>query len=175
MKKLNGPKSPPLVQMLQWIADPIGYMETAAQRYGDIFTTQVGWTLGPHVFVSNPQAIGQIFMGEPKQFSPFHEVLKNYAKSFVGEHSLARMEGQSYRRQRQLLMPPFHGERMQAYGAQICSITERVMSRLAQNKPFKALDAMLDISLEVILQVVFGLQSGERCYKLKQLLTAWLD
>jgi len=175
MKKLNGPKSPPLVQMLQWIADPIGYMETAAQRYGDIFTTQVGWNLGPQVFVSNPQAIGQIFMGEPKQFSPFNELFNNYAKSFFGEHSLLRMEGQSHRRQRQLLMPPFHGERMQAYGAQICSITEGRMSRLAQNKPFKARDAMLDISLEVIFQVVFGLQSGERCYKLKQLLSTWLD
>jgi unspecific monooxygenase len=64
---------------------------------------------------------------------------------------------------------------MQAYGSQICSITEEVMSRLTQNKPFKARDAMLDISLEVIFQVVFGLQSGERCYKLKQLLIAWLD
>ena len=175
MKNPDGPKNPPLIQMLQWITDPVGYMETAAQRYGDIFTTQVGWNLGPQVFVSNPQAIGQIFMGEPKQFSPFNELFNNYAKSFVGEHSLLRIEGQSHRRQRQLLMPPFHGERMQAYGVQICSITERVMSRLAQNKPFKARDAMLDISLEVIFQVVFGLQSGERCYKLKQLLTAWLD
>lgn len=174
MKKLNSIKSPPLVQLVQWIADPVGYMETAAQCHGDIFTTQVGFNLGPHVFVSNPQAINQIFMGEPKQFSPFHEIFKNYAKSLFGEHSLMIMEGQSYRRQRQLLMPPFHGERMQAYGAQICSLTEGLMSRLAQNKPFKAHDAMLDISLEVIVQVVFGLLSGERCYKLKQLLNAWL-
>lgn len=112
MKKLNGFKSPALVQILQWITDPIGYMETAAQRYGDIFTTQVGWNLSPHVFVSNPQAIGQIFMGEPKQFSPFTELFNNYVKSFFGEHSLLRMEGQNHRRQRQLLMPPFHGERM---------------------------------------------------------------
>jgi unspecific monooxygenase len=114
-------------------------------------------------------------MGEPKQFSPFNEFIKNFVKPFLGEHSLLRTEGQNHRRQRQLLMPPFHGERMQAYGAQICSITEGVMSRLAQNKTFKARDAMLDISLEVIFQVVFGLQSGERCYKLKQVLTLWLD
>jgi unspecific monooxygenase len=175
MKKLNGFKSPPLVQMVQWMTDPIGYMETAAQRYGDIFTTQMGWSLGPQVFVSNPQAIRQIFTGELKQFSPFNELFKNYAKPFFGEHSLLRMEGQSYRRQRQLLMPSFHGDRMQAYGAQICSITEGVMSQLAQNKPFKAHDAMLDISVEVIFQVVLGLQSGERSYKLKQLIIWWLN
>lgn len=175
MKKLNGPQSPRLVQMFQWITDPVGYMETAAQRYGDIFTTQVGWDLGPQVFVSNPQAISQIFMGESKQFSPFNDLFKNYAKLFFGEHSIARGEGQTHRRQRQLLMPPFHGERIQAYGAQICSITEGVMSGLTQNKPFKARDAVLNISLEVIFQVVFGLLSGERCFRLKQLLSAWFD
>jgi cytochrome P450 len=145
--------------MVQWIADPIGYMETATQRYGDIFTAQVGFDVSPHVFVSNPQAIGQIFTNESKQFSPFSESFNNFAKSFFGEHSLVRVEGARHRRQRQLLMPPFHGERMRVYGAQICSITERVMSRLAPSKPFKAHDVMLDISLEVIFQVVFGLQS----------------
>ena len=175
MKPPDGPKSPSLVQLIQWIADPIGYMETAAQRYGDIFTAQVGFDLNPHVFVSNPQAIGQIFTGESKQFSPFPESLDNFFKAFVGEHSILRVGGDRHRRQRQLLMPPFHGERMRAYAAQICSITERVMSRLAQSKPFKAHDVMLDISLEVIFQVVFGLQSGERSERLKQLLAAWLD
>ncbi len=149
-------------------------METAAQRYGEIFTAKVGWDLSPHVFVSNPQAIGQIFTGESKQFSPFPETLDNYFKGFFGEHSLTRVEGDRHRRQRQLLMPPFHGERMRSYGAQICSITERVMSRLAQNKPFSARDTMQDISLEVIFQVVFGLQSGERSERLKQLLSAWV-
>lgn len=175
MRRPDGPKSPPLVQLVQWLADPIRYMETAAQRYGDIFTAQVGFDLSPHVFVSNPQAIGQIFTSESKQFSPFSESLDNFFKAFFGEHSLARVKDDRHRRQRQLLMPPFHGERMRAYGAQICSITERVMSRLAPSKPFKAHDVMLDISLEVIFQVVFGLQSGERSERLKQLLSAWLN
>jgi unspecific monooxygenase len=161
--------------MVQWITDPIGYMETAVQRYGEIFTAQVGWDVSPHVFVSNPQAIQEIFTSESKQFSPFSEPVSNFMKSFFGEHSLARVEGERHRRKRQLLMPPFHGERMRSYGAQIYSITEGVISRLAQNKPFKARDTMLDISLEVIFQLVFGLLSGERSERLKQLLCAWLD
>lgn len=175
MRNPDGSKNPPLMQMLQWIADPVSYMETAAQRYGDIFTSQVGWDLSPHVFVSNPQALGKIFSGESKEFSPFSESLNNLLKSFFGEHSLLRGEGQAHRRQRQLLMPPLHGERMRAYGAQISSITERVMSQLERSKPFKAHDVMLDISLEVIFQVVFGLQSGERSSRIKQLLVAWLN
>ena len=175
IRQPDGPKNPQLVQMVQWIADPIGYMKTAFQRYGDIFTAQVGWGVGSHVFVSNPQAIQQIFTNESKQFSPFSESFSNFAKSGLGEYSLMRVEGDRHRRQRQLLMPPFHGERMRAYGAQISSITERVMSQLDQSKPFKTHDVMLNISLEVIFQVVFGLQSGERSERLKQLLGAWLD
>ena len=97
MRWPDGPKSPALVQIVQWIADPVGYMETAVQRYGDIFTAQLGWDLSPHVFVSNPQAIGQIFTGESKEFSPFSESVNNYLKSFFGEHSLLRLEGVSWR------------------------------------------------------------------------------
>ncbi|AFZ24837.1 cytochrome P450 [Cylindrospermum stagnale PCC 7417] len=175
LRRPDGPKNPRLVQMLQWIADPIGYLETASKHYGDIFTAQVGWGVAPHVFVSNPQAIQQILTSESKQFSPYSELFINFMKPFLGEHSIMRVEGDRHRRQRQLLMPPFHGERMRAYGAQISSITERVMSRLDQSKPFKARNVMLNISLEVISQVVFGLQSGERSERLKQLLNAWLD
>lgn len=74
-----------------------------------------------------------------------------------------------------MLMPSFHGERMRAYGAQICSITEGVMSRLSQSKPFKARDVMRDISLELTFKIIFGLQNGEREERIKQLLVAWID
>jgi hypothetical protein len=42
MKLPDASKIPPLIQLFQWIADPIGYMEANAQRYGDIFTAQLG-------------------------------------------------------------------------------------------------------------------------------------
>src|SRR5579883_38048 len=175
MKHPDGPKSPALLQLLQWIANPIGYMEAARERYGDIFTLQFGFDFSPHVFVSNPQAIQQIFTNESKQFSPFSESFYNFVKPFVEGHSILMASGKRHRRKRQLLMPPFHGERVRAYGAQICNITEQVMSHLPQNKPFCVRHAMLDISLKVIFQVVFGLCEGERSERLKQLLCEWLD
>lgn len=175
MKHPDGPKSPALLQMLQWITNPIGYMEAARERYGDIFTLQLGWDFSPHVFVSNPQAIEHIFTSESKQFSPFSESLNNFVLPFVGEHSILTASSKSHRRKRQLLMPPFHGERVRAYGAQICNITESVMSQLPQNKPFCVHEAMVDISQEVIFQVVFGLHNGERNKQLKQLLIEWLN
>ncbi|MBW4503282.1 MAG: hypothetical protein KME57_27905 [Scytonema hyalinum WJT4-NPBG1] len=41
MKLPNGPQTPRLVQMLQWIVSPMSLMETCAKGYGDIFTLQV--------------------------------------------------------------------------------------------------------------------------------------
>jgi hypothetical protein len=37
----NGPKAPRFVQLIQWISDPLTYMDKCAKQYGDIFTAQV--------------------------------------------------------------------------------------------------------------------------------------
>lgn len=83
----DGPKAPTVVQMIQWLLDPLSYMENAARRYGDIFTARVGWDFSPHVFVSNPQALQQLFSGDPKKFSPFTSSYQGFVKPLVGENS----------------------------------------------------------------------------------------
>lgn len=85
------------------------------------------------------------------------------------------LDGDRHKRQRQLLIPPFHGERMQAYGEIIRNITEKVFIALPQNEPLSIRTAMQEISLQVILQAVFGLYEGERCQQLKRLLTSMLE
>jgi cytochrome P450 family 110 len=70
MKLPNPVKTPALLQMMQWILTPLSLMEDCAQRYGDIFTLTVGSKLTPIVYVSNPQALQEIFTGDStKQFS----------------------------------------------------------------------------------------------------------
>lgn len=56
----DGPKTPPFIQLLQWIADPVGLMERSAQKYGDCFTLRLG-RYPTIVFLSNPQAIQEVF------------------------------------------------------------------------------------------------------------------
>jgi cytochrome P450 len=75
-----------------------------------------------------------------------------------------------HQRQRRLLMPPFHGERMRTYGKLICDITEQVMSQWKIGEPFYVRSSMQEISLRVILQAVFGLHEGQRFDQLRQLL-----
>lgn len=72
-------------------------------------------------------------------------------------------------------MPPFHGEKLEAYAKQICLITEEITSQWQVGQRFTARYVMQQVSLEVILQIVFGLSEGERYQQLKLLLTAWVD
>ncbi|RCJ37921.1 cytochrome P450 [Nostoc minutum NIES-26] len=167
----NSITSPSWWQLINWIADPIGFQHKYSQKYGDIFTMRLSG-LGSYVIIGNPQAIQEIF----SQDSKFDVGRANrLAEPLIGQNSLMLMDGDRHRRERKLLMPSFHGERLQAYAKQICLITENLTSQWQIGESFVARSAMQKISLEVILQIVFGLSEGKRYQQIKPLLTAWLD
>lgn len=160
MKLPYGPKAPSLIQTLHWIAEPVKYMETIAPRYPDIFVAGFVDFADKIVFVHHPQGIQEILTGDTKQFSAPGE-LNGILQPLVGDYSVLTLSGRSHRRSRQLLLPPFHGERMQAYGSLIRNLTEKVMAQFAPGETFLAITAMQNISLEVMLQAVFGFYEGD--------------
>ncbi|MFB2770527.1 cytochrome P450 [Pelatocladus sp. BLCC-F211] len=166
--------TPSFIQKLQWIADPVKYMENAAQQYPDIFTARVVGFGDTIVFVNHPQGIQEIFANDRKKFATVGEINK-IMQPFLGDYSLLMLDGDHHKSQRQLLMPPFHGERIRAYGELINNLTKKVFSKLQKDLPFSARNVMQEISLLVILQAIFGLYEGERCQKLQHLLSLFLD
>ena len=112
MKLPDGPQQPRLLQLTQWISNPLRVLDTCSQRYGDTFTLRLA-SFKPLVFFSHPQAIQEIFTADVKQFDSGRA--NEIVRPLVGEHSLLLLDGTSHQRQRRLLMPPFHGERMHSY------------------------------------------------------------
>src|ERR671932_574273 len=167
----NGPKAPPFVQLIQWISDPLTYMDKCAKQYGDIFTAQVT-NGGPWVMIYHPQAVQEMLNS-----NAFHAPGKvnSIAKPLVGEQSMLLLSGERHKRERQLLMPPFHGERMRNYGQLICDIAQDVASKWSVDQPFVARSAMQEVTMRVILQAVFGLDDGPRLQALRPLLASVLD
>ena len=167
----NGPKAPPLVQLIQWIGDPLTYMDKCAKQYGDIFTAQVN-NGKPLVMIHHPQAVQEMLNS-----SAFHAPrrLNSILKPLVGEQSMLLLSGERHKRSRQLLMPPFHGERMRNYGQLICDIAQDVASKWSVDRPFVARSAMQEVTMRVILQAVFGLDDGPRLQALRPLLASVLD
>ena len=149
---------------------PLDYLQEDTRRYGDIY--QLG-RQPPFVVISNPQAIKEIFTAPLEQF----EIGKgNASLSFLlGDNSLLLMDGEPHQQRRRLLMPSFHGEYLQTYAQQIYEITQQVTNQWQVGKPFRVRADMQEITLRVILRVVFGLDSGERYEQLRRLLSSLLD
>jgi unspecific monooxygenase len=169
----DGPKSLPLVQTYHWLTDPLGFMQSCRQRYGDIFTVRIGPLFTPQVFISDPQLIQQVFATDPNKLDSGEEA--GIKSPLVGRQSMLALAGQSHRRQRKLLMPPFHGERMRTYSQLICDVTQQVTSDWKVGEPFSARPFMQEISLQVILKAVFGLEESSRYDKLRESITALLN
>ncbi len=173
IRQIDGLKTPYLIQEMQWVADPIKYMETCVQRYGDIFQTKIGGS-NALIFVSHPQGIQEILSKDTKEFDAPGRV-NGLLKPLLGEESLIMLDGDRHRRQRKLLMPQFHGERMLNYGELICNLTLEATQKWQVGGSFIARDTMQEISLAVILQAVFGIYEGGRYDQLKQLVTSLLS
>jgi cytochrome P450 len=169
----DGPQTHPWIQTFQWLKNPLGYMEECAEKYGDIFTLKIGPVFTPQVFISNPQAIQKIFTTDTKILDSGEPA--GIKAPLLGEQSLLALEGKPHQRQRKLLTPPLHGERMLAYGDLIYEITQEVTNKWQVAEPFNILSSMQEISFEVILKAVFGLENGSRYEHLKELMLKILN
>ncbi|MBD6616023.1 cytochrome P450 [Komarekiella sp. 'clone 1'] len=174
MQALNPLKTPSFLQKIQWVADPVKYMESAAQQYPDLFTANVIGFGNTLVFVNHPEGQQELLTNDRKKFAALGKENK-ILQPLLGDHSIIMLEGDRHRRRRKLVMPSFHGDRMRGYGELICNITEKVFNQLPTDKPFSARSATQDISLQVILQTVFGVHEGEQSQQLKQGLALMAD
>lgn len=165
---------PAFLQRLQWVIDPVGYMESAAQQYPDIFTAEVIGFGNTITFVTHPQALQEILTNDRKKFAALGEENK-LLEPLLGNYSIIMLEGDRHRKRRQLVMPSFHGDRMRTYGDLIQNITEKVWNQLPKNQTFIVRNATQDISLQVILKTVFGVHEGAKGEALKQKLAAMAD
>ncbi|MEH2119546.1 cytochrome P450 [Nostoc sp.] len=174
MKVLENIHTPALLQTLQLIAQPTKSLENYATKYGDIFTVRVmGLKSPPIVFFSHPQAISDCF-AIPAHKLDFKKATHVF-KPLFGENSLVFQEGRSHQQQRQLLLPAFHGDNLKSYGQAICQITEEVTQNWTTGKNIYIHNLMSDITLEIILQVVFGISHGARYQQLKEKLSSLLE
>ena len=150
-----GPRTPPAIQLLQWIWRPVAFMHGCEERYGDTFTVRLAG-FPPIVFFSNPDDIRAIFAGDP---DILHGGEGSLAVSDIVKRSIFSLDGAAHQRRRKLVAPPFHTERVQASAAIILDATLRSIAAWPEGRPFALHPFMQSITLEVMLSLLFG--SGE--------------
>ncbi|ADB51063.1 cytochrome P450 [Conexibacter woesei] len=167
-----GPKLPPLLQVAQIARDPLGTAVRMHRRYGEPFTMRVPG-FSPSLVFSSPELVKQVVTGKP---NVFHAGLANRPlKAVLGRWSLLTLDRGPHLQQRKLLLPPFHGERLQAYGDLIRELAEREAASWPVGTPFRVAERMQALTLEVILDVVFGITDESRKDDLRRLLPPLVD
>ena len=166
-------KDPPLWQTLQIIANPLSYLAAKQQEMGNVFALSFAG-VPPMVVLSDPTLVKAVFAANPKLFAS-GESNRQFMAMLLGDHSMIMLDGAEHQRQRRLLTPPLHGDRMRAYGQLMCEATQQVLAALPAGEVFVGREAMQEISLRVILQAVFGLTSGARYEQLRSQLATILE
>ena len=134
---------------------PTALLRRCAARYGDPFTLRTLWADGPMVLTADPDAIARIFRGDGVRAGASSTVLE----PFAGPASILVLEGDEHLRHRRLMLPAFHGERLQSYRAEMAALARAELA--SWRGPVSAHARMRALTLDVILRVVFGSRDRE--------------
>jgi cytochrome P450 len=165
----SGPRITP-IQTYRFIRKPSELFLDCRARYGDPFTLPL--PMGNVVITGSPEGLREIFSADPNLFESLGQLP---LVPVVGENSLLLIGGQRHKRERKLLMPPFHGERMRAYGQLMRELTLRAATTLRPGVSFRAQQLTQAISLEVIIRAVFGIEEPERVRRYQEVLTGYQE
>jgi cytochrome P450 len=152
-----GPRAPALLQTLGWALAPTWVMDRCARSLGDSFTITFFPSGLKLAVVSDPEAVKTVFTAPP-ELAPSGTANSPVAP-IVGPSSVLVLTGPEHMRQRKLLLPPFHGERMREYEDVIVQATRRDMASWPLGSTMQLLEHTRVITLEVILRAVFGVEA----------------
>lgn len=155
-----GPGTSASLMTWRFLRNRYKYIPPIHEKYGDTFVVEL--LPGPRslVIFSDPADIKEIFAADPSQF---HAGEGNaILKPVMGEHSVLLTDDMEHQRGRKLLMPAFTGPSMRAYMPLVESIAKVEIDSWHVGDPLVTLDRMNAITLDVILQVVFGVTDEDR-------------
>jgi cytochrome P450 family 110 len=133
------------------------------QRYGDPFTIHT--VNGTVVMTGDPALVKTIFAADPDIYGPW---AAQALGPTVGPASMLLITGERHTKERKLLMPAFHGERMRAYAELMSDVAARRFGHVAGQAQYSTLELAQAISLEIIVRAVFGAQDDDRAAALER-------
>ncbi|HEU4906766.1 MAG TPA: cytochrome P450 [Solirubrobacterales bacterium] len=167
-----GPPLPMPVQTAIWSRRARRMLYACQDRYGDVFRLRI-FREGSWIILADPDAVKQVFTGDPRVF---HAGEGNaILEPLLGPSSVLVLDEKPHMGQRKLLLPPFHGQRMQAYEATMTEIAAAEIERWPRGEPYALRPRMQALTLEIILATVFGLREGERMATLREALRRFLN
>jgi cytochrome P450 family 135 len=166
-----GPRTPAALQALRYARAPLDFLTALQRSHGDIFTVRFPF-FGRLVYVTRPDLVKQVFTGSPEQMHA-GEANATVLEPALGPNSVLTLDEVPHMRQRKLLLPPFHGERIERYGELMREVTLREMETWPVGEPFALRPHTQRITLAVIMRAVFGVHDERRLDRFERLIDAF--
>jgi cytochrome P450 len=163
-----GPRLPAALQALRYARDPLGFLIKLHRHYGDVFAVSFPF-FDRLIYAADPALVKALFTGSPEQFHA-GEANATVLEPALGPNSVLTLDETPHMRQRKLLLPPFHGDRIGRYGELIREITMREMERWPVGEAFPLRPHTQRITLAVIMRAVFGVDDEERLLRFSRLI-----
>ena len=163
-----GPHHPRALQLAGFWTRPTAFLERCRARYGKRFTLRVTGA-PPFVVLSEPDQVRALFGAPPDVLHPGEGA--RILEPILGPNSVLLLDEAPHLEQRRLMLPAFHGERMQALAGMMSDLAEREVASWPRAEPFALHPRLQRLTLEIILRACFGLHGGERLELLSNKLT----
>ena len=150
---------PRMLQSLRFNQRQIEFVFRARRELGEVFQMH-GATEDAVTVTSHPDHVRSLFTAKPEQAPSLTG--ESPLRPIVGPDSVLTAIGPRHMRQRKLLLPPFHGEAIEAYTQMISAATEREIDAWPVGKPFALAPRMQAITLDVIMAGIFGVEGKPR-------------
>ncbi len=163
---------PKAIQLARWLKNPAPVLEESQARFGDIFTLRM--TYVPNfVVLSDPDLVKEVFSAAPDEL---HAGKANVVlQPFLGDHSLLMLDGAEHLRHRKLLLAPFHGERLSTYGDAMLNSALKSIARWPDTRAFTLHAEFQEITLDIIIRTVFGMDDEQRAANMAHAMRETLD
>jgi cytochrome P450 len=145
-----GPRVPLFGSLVGPGRDPLQLLTRFARDYGDVTFFKLG---GERCyFVNHPQYVRDVLVTNQRNFTKSRGLER--AKKLLGE-GLLTSEGQTHLRQRRLIQPAFHRERIAGYGRVMVDHAARMRDRWQDGRTFDVAKEMMRVTLAIAGKTLF--------------------
>lgn len=166
-----GPRMARPLQTAIWLRHAQWMLAQCHRRFGDIFTLRLAHQ-GTWVVLAEPGEVQRAIAGDPAVL--YAGAGNHILEPVLGPNSVLLLDGAAHLAQRRLLLPPFHGERMQRYGDTMAEITRAEIERWPRGEVQRMRPRMQAITLEIVLRAVLGVTDETRRERLRAALARML-
>ncbi|MEU1282566.1 cytochrome P450 [Streptomyces sp. NPDC005805] len=166
------PTTPPLLQTLCFLLDPIGFLAKNKKKYGDVFRIKL-LGLPEEAIITSSHLAAEAFSHD-EESGMAGEVRRQFLEPSLGKNSLLTADGEIWKQHRKVINPTLHGRCVQGYREAIHEIAATEISKWSYGKSFALRESVEGVTLRVIIRVVFGISDEKRSAELAILLPEYI-